>query len=284
MVNNFFLRIRITFILLLALSIQSQPVFGQQTKKKHHPILEKTDTLTAPTFRFHTVIIDAGHGGKDPGAHGAYAKEKNVALAIARKLRDALKEQIPSLHIVMTRSTDDFVELHRRDEIAAENKGDLFISIHCNSSPQKVSTDHGVLLLVYGYHRKEEQLEAIRENSSVYLEKDYQKKYSGYGANDAVNTIILSAFQQKFRKQCIHFADLVNKEFKNNDGRNSLGVREQGVLVLQQSAMPAVLVETGYINNPKDEAYLTSPEGQDEIAQSITRAVKKYKKELEAQP
>ena len=116
------------------------------------------------------------------------------------------------------------------------------------------------------------------------MKKTIKKKYSGYGANDAVNTIILSAFQQKFRKQCIHFADLVNKEFKNTDGRYSLGVREQGVLVLQQSAMPAVLVETGYINNPKDEVYLTSPEGQDEIAQSITRAVKKYKKELEAQP
>jgi len=283
MVNNYFLQIRITFILLLIISNLNPPAVAQQTNKKHHHVVEKADTLTAPTFRFHTVIIDAGHGGKDPGAHGAYAKEKNVALAIAKKLRDALKEQIPSLHIVMTRSTDNFIELHRRDEIAAENKGDLFISIHCNSSPQKVSPDHGVLLLVYGYHRKEEQLEAIRENSSVYLEKDYQKKYSGYGANDAVNTIILSAFQQKFRKQCIHFADLVNKEFKNTDGRNSLGVREQGVLVLQQSAMPAVLVETGYINNSKDEDYLTSPEGQDEIAQSITRAVKKYKKELESQ-
>ena len=217
MVNNYFLQIRITFILLLIIPNLNLPAIAQQTHKKHHHVVEKADTLTAPTFRFHTVIIDAGHGGKDPGAHGAYAKEKNVALAIAKKLRDALKEQIPSLHIVMTRSTDNFVELHRRDEIAAENKGDLFISIHCNSSPQKVSPDHGVLLLVYGYHRKEEQLEAIRENSSVYLEKDYQKKYSGYGANDAVNTIILSAFQQKFRKQCIHFADLVNKEFKNTD-------------------------------------------------------------------
>ncbi len=284
MVKNNFLLVQIPFILLFYILIWIQPAYAQQTKKKHHPATGKPDTLTAPTFRFHTVIIDAGHGGKDPGAHGSYAKEKNVALAIAKKLRDALKDQIPSLHIVMTRSTDNFVELHRRDEIAAENKGDLFISIHCNSSPQKVSPDHGVLLLVYGYHRKEEQLEAIRENSSVYLEKDYQKKYSGYGANDALNTIILSAFQQKFRKQCIHFADLVNREFKNSDGRNSLGVREQGVLVLQQSAMPAVLVETGYINNPKDEAYLTSPDGQEEIVQSITRAVKKYKKELETQP
>jgi N-acetylmuramoyl-L-alanine amidase len=183
----------------------------------------------------------------------------------------------------MTRTTDNFVELHRRDEIAAENKGNLFISIHCNSSPEKVSRDRGVLLLVYGYHRKDEQLEAIRENASVYMEKDYKTKYSGYGGNSAVNAILLSAYQQKFRKQCIRFADLVNREFTKEDGRHSLGVREQGVLVLQQSAMPAVLIETGYINNPKDEAYLTSPEGQAEIVQSIIRAIKKYKQSVDGQ-
>lgn len=258
-------------------------VSAQQTKKKHHHITPKTDSSTSPSFRFRTVIIDAGHGGKDPGAHGVYSKEKNVALAIAKKLRTALTEQIPSLNVVMTRTTDNFVELHRRDEIAAENKGNLFISIHCNSSPERVSSEHGVLLLVYGYHRKGEQMEAIRENASVFLEKDYQKKYAGYSSNSAVNAIILSAYQQKFRKQCIHFADLVNHEFKKEDGRHSLGVKEQGVLVLQQSAMPAVLVETGFINNPRDEAYLNSSEGQAEIVQSIIRAIKKYKADIGGQ-
>ncbi len=283
MVKNI-LSIVLAIFLLIPVAFFCGAARAQESKKKHHLPTLKTDTIKAPAFRFRTVVIDAGHGGKDPGAHGAYAKEKNVALAIAKKLKIVLQQQLPTLHVVMTRSTDNFVELHRRDEIAAENKGDLFISIHCNSSPQKVSSDHGVLLLVYGYHRKEEQLEAIQENSAVYLEKDYQKKYSGYGANDAINTIVLSAFQQKFRKQCIRFADLVNKEFKNTDGRYSLGVREQGVLVLQQSAMPAVLIETGYINNPKDEEYLSSDDGQDAIVQSITRAVKKYKTELETQP
>src|ERR1700744_1662248 len=253
---------------------------AQGIKKHHH---KPTATATAPTFKFKTVIIDAGHGGKDPGAHGAYSKEKNVTLAIAKKLRTALTEQIPSLNVVMTRTTDNFIELHRRDDIASENKGNLFISIHCNSSPSKVSEERGVLLLVYGYHRKGEQLEALRENASIYIEKDYKEKYSGYGDNSAINAIVLSAFQQKFRKQCIHFADLVNHEFKKEDGRHSLGVREQGVLVLQQSAMPAVLVETGYINNPKDEAYLNSSEGQAEIVQSIIRAIKKYKEGLEVQ-
>jgi N-acetylmuramoyl-L-alanine amidase len=253
---------------------------AQQTKKHHRKVIAAS---TAPTFKFRTIIIDAGHGGKDPGAHGAWSKEKNVTLAIAKKLRTALTEQIPSLNVVMTRTTDNFVELHRRDEIASENRGNLFISIHCNSSPEKVSGERGVLLLVYGYHRKGEQLEAIRENASIYIEKDYKQKYSGYGDNSAINAIVLSAFQQKFRKQCILFADLVNNEFKKEDGRHSLGVKEQGVLVLQQSAMPAVLVETGFINNPKDEAYLNSPEGQSEIVQSIIRAIKKYKAGLDGQ-
>ena len=270
-----------TFLLLIfvAMMICCQNSFAQQVKHKRHK--KKTATVAAPAFQFKTIIIDPGHGGKDPGAHGAYSKEKNVALSISKKLRNALNDRMPGLHVVMTRTTDEFIELHRRDDIASENKGNLFISIHCNSSPQKVSEERGVLLLVYGYHRAGEQLEALRENASIFIEKDYKEKYSGYGQNSAINTIVLSNFQQKYRKECIRFADLVNHEFKKVDGRHSLGVREQGVLVLQQSAMPAVLVETGYINNPKDEAYLNSAEGQAEIVQSIIRALKKYKESLE---
>ncbi|MGZ3832130.1 MAG: N-acetylmuramoyl-L-alanine amidase family protein [Mucilaginibacter sp.] len=274
-------KIFILFVFFVALT-HDQAAFAQQPKKHHHK-KAVTATPEVPGFNFKTVIIDAGHGGKDPGAHGAYSKEKNVALAIAKRLRRALTEQMPSLHVVMTRTTDNFIELHRRDDIASENKGNLFISIHCNATGQKTDDERGVLLLVYGYHRKGEQLEALRENASIFIEKDYQKKYSGYGDNSAINAIVLSAFQQKFRKQCIQFADLVNHEFKEVDGRHSHGVKEQGVLVLQQSAMPAVLVETGFINNPKDEDYLNSAEGQEAIVQSIVRAVAKYKKSFEDQ-
>ncbi|HVW14119.1 MAG TPA: N-acetylmuramoyl-L-alanine amidase [Mucilaginibacter sp.] len=270
-----------TAFLCLAFVLFCGDVFGQVKKSHHHAAKPAESSQSAPKFKFRTVIIDAGHGGKDPGAHGAYSKEKNITLAIAKKLRTALTEQMPSLNVVMTRTTDNFVELHRRDEIASENKGNLFISIHCNASPERVSSERGVLLLVYGFHRNGEQLEAIRENASIYIEKDYRAQYNGYGENSAVNAIVLRAFQQKFRKQCILFADLVNNEFKKEDGRHSLGVKEQGVLVLQQSAMPAVLVETGFINNPKDEAYLNSAEGQSEIVQSIIRAIRKYKAGLE---
>jgi N-acetylmuramoyl-L-alanine amidase len=238
-------------------------------------------------FRFKTVVIDAGHGGKDPGAHGAYSLEKNVALAIAKKVRLLLQRDMTDINVVMTRSSDKFVELKRRSEIANENQANLFISIHCNSSPEgtaaKAQKEKGVLLLVYGFHRKEEQMEALRENSSIYIEKDYQKNYNGYSENDPTALIILNTFMQKYRKQSILFGEVLNKEFVNNDGRSSRGVKEQGVLVLAHSGMPAVLVETGYINNPREEKYLNSETGQDEIASSIVRAIKTYRRQIDAQ-
>jgi N-acetylmuramoyl-L-alanine amidase len=232
-------------------------------------------------FQFKTLIIDAGHGGKDPGAHGATSKEKDVALSIARKLRDMVNNEMPSVKTIMTRKTDVFIELHKRTDIANDAHGNLFISIHCNSSPAKKAKEHGALLLVYGFHRSGEQREALRENGSIFLEDDYKDKYNGYGDDAVVNTIVLNAYQQKYRKQSIRFGDLVDHQFKKADGRHSFGVKEQGVLVLAQSGMPAVLVETGFINNPTDEAYLNSKDGQFEIVTSIFRALKEYRAGLE---
>jgi N-acetylmuramoyl-L-alanine amidase len=242
------------------------------------------DTLKMASFKLKTVVIDAGHGGKDPGSHGLHALEKNVALSIARKLKRAIQAEMPNINIVMTRNDDTFIELNRRSAIANEAHGNLFISIHCNSSPEgtasRANKQKGVMLLVYGLHRSKEQFEALRENSSIYIEKDYKTKYQSYNDDDPTNLIILNLYMQKYRKQSILFADLLNDEFKNADERPSIGVKEQGVLVLAHSAMPAVLVETGYINNREEEAYLTSEEGQDEIVQSIVRALKIYKKEV----
>jgi N-acetylmuramoyl-L-alanine amidase len=240
-----------------------------------------TSANEAGGFKFKTVVIDAGHGGKDPGAHGVSAKEKNVALAIALKLRDAINETLPSLKVIMTRTTDKFVELQQRSQIANDAKANLFISIHCNSTPQRTGTRKGTLLLVYGYHRKGEQLEALRENSAIYQEKDYSKKYQGYKDNDPSYFILLNAFMQTYREQSIKFGRLVSKEFSEQDNRRGEGVHEQGLLVLAHSAMPSVLVETGFINNPAEEKYLASDEGQNEIAQSILRALKKYKKSFD---
>ncbi|MFA6087941.1 N-acetylmuramoyl-L-alanine amidase [Mucilaginibacter sp.] len=252
----------------------SCPALAQTKKEK-----AKSDE-TISSFRFKTIVIDPGHGGKDPGAHGAYSNEKSVALSIGKKLKEAINEQLGSINVIMTRSTDKFVELHKRADIANENKANLFISIHCNSTPERVGSRKGALLLVYGFHRKQEQMEALRENASIYIEKDYQKKYNGYGDDAAVNAIVLAAFQQRYRKQSIQFGDLLDTEFTNTDGRRSAGVKEQGVLVLQQSGMPGLLIETGFINNPDDERYLNSSEGQNAIVQSIMRAIKKYRDNL----
>jgi len=245
----------------------------------------RADAPVPPPFKFKTVVIDAGHGGKDPGAHGAYSLEKNVALSIAKKVQRLIKQDMENINVIMTRTTDRFIELKRRSEIANENNANLFVSIHCNSSPEGTAKiahkEKGVMLLVYGFHRKGEQMEALRENASIYIEKDYKKNYDGYSESNPTALIILNTFMQKYRKQSILFGELLNKQFINNDGRKSQGVKEQGVLVLAHSAMPAVLVETGYINNPGEEKYLNSEDGQNAIASSIVRAIKNYRKEID---
>jgi len=238
------------------------------------------------TFKFKTIIIDAGHGGKDPGARGSYSNEKTVTLAIAKRLKAAIDSQITNVKTIMTRTDDTFIPLNQRSAIANQNHGNLFISIHCNSSPEgNAAIAHkrkGVLLLVYGFHRLKEQEEAVRENSSIFIEKDYKQNYESYDESDPSNLIILNAYIQKYRKQSILFGDLLNTEFVDTNGRESNGVKEQGVLVLAHSAMPAVLIETGFINNPEEEDYLNSPEGQNEIVQSIVRAINNYRKAIGA--
>jgi len=239
------------------------------------------DTAKTTTFRFKTVVIDAGHGGKDPGAPGSYSVEKNITLAIAKKLRRVLTEEMPSLNIIMTRNDDTFIPLSRRSEIANENHGNLFVSIHCNSSPAGTGASHkGAEILVYGLHRSKEQFEAIRENASISYEKDYKTKYAAYDENNPANQIILNLYMQKYRKQSIIFGEMLSKNFIELDDRKSMGVKEQGVLVLAHSAMPAVLIEPAYINNHDEEDYLNSEAGQDAIVRDIVSAIKSYKKQL----
>lgn len=261
----------------------------------------KNDTLTSSGYKLKTVIIDAGHGEYPPpgvgghysrGASGSYSNERDVTLAIALKLQTAIEKDMTGVKVVLTRSTPEDVSWERRSEIANENNGDVFISIHCNSLPDKVEYSHGrrihvpdrsgkgVLLLVYGFHRTKEEESVIRKK----LHEDEAVDETGNGGgdpNDPTTVILMNAIKTKYRKQSIHLADLINTEFVDHDGRHSDGVIEQGVLVLCHSAMPSVLVETGFINNPDDEAYLNSESGQNEIVASIVRALTNYKKEVE---
>ncbi len=250
-------------------------------------------------YRIKTIIVDAGHGGAPSGtvghfshgASGSYSFERNVTLAIALKLQKEIEKSMQNVRCVLTRSTDDDVAWEKRAQIANENNGDLFISIHCNSLPDKVVHEHGrrihvpdrsgkgVLLLVYGFHRTREEENAIKQN--ILGEDLGQNDNQGFDPNDPAAVIAMNSIKDKYRKQSIHLADLINDEFVQHDGRHSDGVIEQGVLVLCHVAMPAVLVETGFINNPDDEAYLNSDSGQDEIVASIIRAIENYKTEVE---
>jgi N-acetylmuramoyl-L-alanine amidase len=241
---------------------------------------------TAKPFKVRTIVIDAGHGGKDPGAHGSYSLEKTVALDIALKLRDAIHQTFPEIKVIMTRSDNTFIPLNHRSEIANDNNANLFISIHCNSSPEGTASiahkQKGVMVLVYSYKRKGEQLEAVRENSSIYQEKNYKETYESYDETDPVNQIVLNTYMQKYRKQSILFGDLLMDQFKATGDRIALGVKEQSVLVLAHSGMPNVLIETGFINNPEEEDYLNSANGQGEIVSSIVKAIGEYKNEVDS--
>lgn len=241
------------------------------------------DAAKQSTFKLKTIVIDAGHGGKDPGARGNVSREKDVALMLAKKLKKAIDDSLPDVNTVMTRSDDTFIELHRRADIANNNKGNLFISIHLNSSPEgtaaRANKQKGVEVLVYKFSRVGEQLAAIRENASIAYEKD-KSIYKKYDDSDPANAIIYNLYLQKYRKQSILFGGLLNKEFTETDGRKSKGVIEQSVHVLANSGMPSVLVEVGFINNPDEEEYLNSADGQNEVVQSILRSVKAYRKTL----
>jgi len=274
----------------LSLSLVSLTLFSFTTPK-----VISGDTIQAPAFKLKTVIVDAGHGrmsnGTWRGASGEYSQESKVTLAVAFKLQAAIQKELPSIKVVMTRTSDADVLWQKRADIANENKGQLFISLHCNSLSDRIvrgahgkkirvpdRSGKGVLLLVYVYRRVGEQEAAIRENE--FEDKNY-KDNADLNPNDPTAIILLNAFKDKYRKQSLRFANLVNDEFVNTDGRKSEGVREQSVLVLARSGMPAVLVEMGYINNPDDEAYMNSETGQNEIVATLIRALKAYKNEVE---
>jgi N-acetylmuramoyl-L-alanine amidase len=256
-----------------------------------HTFPDSVDTTVATGFKLKTIVIDAGHGGRAAGALGAYSMEKNVTLALALKLQKAVQKELKDINVVMTRTTDVFVNNGLRAVMANENKANIYISLHCNSlsNTKKVingktvsvpnRSGKGVLLLINRFGRSNEQVAAIRENEYAEQEAAYSKKQES--TPDPVQAMILNAYRDKYRKQSIHLASLINNEFVNTDGRNSLGVIEQGVQVLANTAMPSILVETGFINNPEEEDYLNSEEGQAEIVNSIVRAIKQYKRELE---
>ena len=227
-----------------------------------------------------TVVIDAGHGGKDSGAVGKRAMEKDLALAIALKVGALIEENVEDVKVIYTRKEDDFVELYERARIANEADADLFISIHVNANTR--SSPFGTSSHVLGLHRTGEHFDvAVRENSVILLEEDYETTYQGFDPTSLESYIIFSVMQNIYLKQSIEFASYVQDQFRERARRKDRGVIQQGLLVLAQTAMPGVLIETGFISNPEEEKFLMTAYGQDLVASGIYRAFKQYKVRIE---
>ncbi len=219
------------------------------------------------------VVLDAGHGGKDPGNMGNGFKEKDIALSIILKIGQAL-EKYDNIKVVYTRKTDVFVELFERGRIANEANADLFVSVHCNSHSSQAS---GTETFVLGLNRNETNFEvAKKENSVIYLEENYEVTYEGYDPNSPESFIGLTIMQEEYLDQSILLADLVQKEFTNDLKRKNRGVKQMGLIVLHQTYMPSVLVETGFLTNNQEGPYLNSRRGQDDMARAITNAIIEY--------
>ena len=232
-------------------------------------------------FTIKTVVIDAGHGGKDPGASGSSkTNEKDIALVVALKLGDYIQKTFPEVNVIYTRKTDVFLELHERAEIANKAKADLFIAVHCNSSPNAEA--YGTSSYVLGLHRTEANLDvAKRENSVILLEENRDKNYE-FDPNSPEGHIIMSMKQNAFLDQSIDFASKIENQLENYSKRKSLGVKQAGFYVLYKTTMPSLLAEIGFISNPEEEKFLNSVKGQDLIATGLFNAFKDYKGEMES--
>ena len=231
-------------------------------------------------YKLKTVVIDAGHGGKDPGSVGITGTEKEVVLAIALKLGKYIEEKLPEVKVVYTRQTDDFIPLHKRADIANSHKADLYISIHANGNVNNLVD--GTETLVLGLHRAEENFEvAKKENSVILLEDDYSTHYEGFDPSSPESYMIFSLMQNLYFEQSINFAAHVQSQFRERASRKDRGVKQQGLLVLARTSMPGVLIETGFMTNPEEEIFLLSESGQDYIASAIFRAFRDYKQMME---
>lgn len=226
------------------------------------------------------VVIDAGHGGQDPGAIGKRAKEKDINLAVALKLGKLITDNYSDVQVIYTRKTDVFVELYRRAQIANSNHAQLFISLHCNSTDGSVAS--GVETYVMGLHKTEANMEvAKKENSAMLLEKNFENNYEGFNPNSPEADVVFSLYTSAYLNNSILLASKVQSNLLANTHFVDRKVRQAGFWVLYKVAMPSILVELGFISNYKDETQLMNPNSQDVMATSIYNAFVEYKNKLE---
>lgn len=244
-------------------------------------VLGAFSNINTQSYKIRKVVIDAGHGGHDAGAVGKSSQEKNITLQIALELGRLIEKHMKTVKVIYTRQKDEFVTLHGRAQIANKNNADVFISIHCNATPNG-ATAYGAETYTMGLHTSKHNLEvAKKENSVIFLEKDYQEHYEGFDPKSPESHILLALYQSAYNDNSLKLAKNIQHQFESKVGRKSRGVKQAELLVLWKTTAPSVLVEVGFITHPREEQYLTSQSGQAHIASGIFRAFKDYKEELE---
>lgn len=226
-----------------------------------------------------TLVVDAGHGGKDPGALGHDNYEKDIALAVALQVKRIMAREMPEVKVVLTRETDEFIELHRRGQIAKEAGGDFFISIHCNGLEDRSKA--GTETYILGTNAGQESYNRIiAENQAILLEEDYRSSYDNFDPTSPEGFIFFSLLKNSYRDESLRLATKIQSQFESRLSRNNRGVKQAPFVVLYACGMPAVLTEMGFITNSEEEAWLSSEEGQISVASAIYRSVKEYNLEL----
>ena len=228
-----------------------------------------------------TLVIDAGHGGHDVGALGAFSKEKNINLNVALAFGRYVESNCPDVKVIYTRKTDVFIPLHTRADIANRNKADLFISVHTNAVPRGKQV-RGLETYTLGMHRAGTNLEvAKRENSVILIEKDYKQRYEGFDPNSSESYIMFEFMQDKNMAQSVELAKFVQKHACASANRQDKGVKQAGFLVLRETSMPSCLIELGFITTPDEERYLNSQDGIDRLGYGIYKAFLDYKRKYD---
>jgi len=228
----------------------------------------------------YTVVLDAGHGGSDPGAIGSSSREKNINLAVTLELGRLIEKGHSDVKVVYTRKNDSFITLDERANIANRNNADLFISIHANAVKNGPSV-RGTETFTLGLARTEENLAvAMRENSAILLEDNYMQTYEGFDPNSSESYIIFEFMQNRYMEQSISLASYIQKAFVG-EKRVDRGVKQAGLLVLRKTSMPSVLVELGFISNREEERYMVSEAGKNKLANAIYSAFNKYKEDYD---
>ncbi len=263
---------QILFIFLIIFSIIFLDVF--KTKGKTGAFIKKDESKVS------VVVIDAGHGGKDPGAVVGSAREKDIVLDIALKLGATIKKNYPETKVIYTRDKDVFVPLYKRAEIANKNDADLFISIHANYvAAQSVQ---GTETFVLGQHRSEDNLEvAKKENSVILLEDNYSTTYEDFDPNSPESYIMFEMIQDEYLEQSVMLASVIQDQFREVSKRYDRSVKQAGFLVLRETTMPSVLIEAGFLSNQSERNYLLSESGRSSIASSVFKAFREYKRRIE---